>query len=46
MKYVFESDFDKDKNIVKIGGKIIGEPNFDEAAPPAEIASIFEFYSR
>lgn len=27
-------------------GKVTGEPNFDEAGVPAEIPSIFEFYSR
>jgi len=27
-------------------GEIIGEPILEEAAPPAEISSIFEFYSR
>jgi len=27
-------------------GKVIGLPNLEEAAPPAEISSIFEFYSR
>lgn len=30
----------------KLEGKVLGEPNFVEAAPPAEIASIFEYYSR
>lgn len=30
----------------KLEGKVIGEPNLEEAAPPAEISSIFEFYSR
>ena len=30
----------------KLEGKVIAEPNFEEAAPPAEISSIFEFYSR
>ena len=27
-------------------GKVIGVPNLEEAAPPAEISSIFEFYSK
>ncbi|MFH1714452.1 MAG: 30S ribosomal protein S4 [Candidatus Nealsonbacteria bacterium] len=30
----------------KMEGKVIGEPTLQEASPPAEIASIFEFYSR
>lgn len=30
----------------KLEGKVIGEPNLEEAAPPAEISSVFEFYSR
>jgi len=30
----------------KLEVKIIGAPSFDEAAPPADIASIFGFYSR
>lgn len=29
-----------------IEGKIIGEPDFNEVNPPAEISLIFEFYSR
>jgi len=33
---------DKDK----LESKIIGEPSLDEVKPPAEISSIFEFYSR
>lgn len=33
---------DKDK----LEAKTIGEPNLDEVKPPAEIATIFEFYSR
>jgi small subunit ribosomal protein S4 len=33
-------------NIEKLEGKVIGEPNLAEAAPPAEISAIFEFYSR
>ncbi|MDP3995939.1 MAG: 30S ribosomal protein S4, partial [bacterium] len=27
-------------------GKVIGSPNLEEAAPPAEMSSIFEFYSK
>ncbi len=30
----------------KLEGKIISEPTLEEAAPPVEISSIFEFYSR
>ncbi|MBU3964398.1 30S ribosomal protein S4 [Patescibacteria group bacterium] len=30
----------------KIEGEFIGKPNLEEVAPPAEISSIFEFYSR
>ncbi|OGZ23948.1 MAG: 30S ribosomal protein S4 [Candidatus Nealsonbacteria bacterium RIFCSPLOWO2_01_FULL_41_9] len=30
----------------KMEAKVIGEPNLEEAAPPAEIPTIFEFYSR
>jgi small subunit ribosomal protein S4 len=30
----------------KLEGKVVGLPSFEEAAPPAEISSIFEFYSR
>lgn len=30
----------------KISGEIIGEPILEEVTPPAEISSIFEFYSR
>ena len=30
----------------KLEGKVVGEPALEEAAPPAEISSIFEFYSR
>jgi small subunit ribosomal protein S4 len=30
----------------KLEGKVIGKPTLDEAAPPAEVLSIFEFYSR
>jgi small subunit ribosomal protein S4 len=30
----------------KLEGKVIGKPNLAEAAPPADIASVFEFYSK
>lgn len=30
----------------KMEGKVIGKPTVEEVAPPAEISSIFEFYSR
>lgn len=30
----------------KLEGKIAGKPTLEEAAPPAEISAIFEFYSR
>ena len=30
----------------KLEGKVIGTPNLEEAAPSAEISSIFEYYSR
>jgi small subunit ribosomal protein S4 len=33
-------------NPEKLEAKVIGEPSFEEAAPPAEILSIFEFYSK
>ncbi len=33
-------------NIEKLEGKVIGEPTLEEAAPPVEISSIFEYYSR
>ncbi|MFH1462228.1 MAG: 30S ribosomal protein S4 [bacterium] len=33
-------------NIEKLEGKVTGEPSLDEALPPAEISSIFEYYSR
>jgi len=33
-------------NIEKLEGKIISQPNLEEAIPPAEISTIFEFYSR
>lgn len=30
----------------KLEGKVVGEPNPEEVAPPVEISTIFEFYSR
>ena len=33
-------------NPEKLEAKVVGEPTFEEAAPPVEIAAIFEFYSR
>ena len=33
-------------NKEKLESKTIGEPNLDEVKPPAEISTIFEFYSR
>ena len=33
-------------DVEKLEGKVIGEPTLQEAAPPAEISSIFEYYSR
>ncbi len=33
-------------DVEKLQGKIVAEPNLEEAAPPAEISSIFEFYSK
>ena len=33
-------------DVEKLEGKIVGAPNLEEAAPPAEISAIFEFYSR
>lgn len=30
----------------KLEGKVTGVPRIEEAAPPAEISSIFEYYSR
>jgi len=32
--------------VEKLEGEVVGEPNVEEAAPPAEISSIFEFYSK
>ena len=33
-------------DIEKLEGKIIAEPKFEEIAPPVDIHSVFEFYSR
>ena len=33
-------------NKEKLEAKTIGEPSLDEVKPPAEISSIFEYYSR
>jgi small subunit ribosomal protein S4 len=33
-------------NKEKLEGKVIGSPTVDEVKPPAEISTIFEFYSR
>ncbi len=33
-------------NVEKLEGKMIGQPSLEEAMPPVEISSIFEFYSR
>jgi len=33
-------------NLKKMEGKITGEPSLEEALPPAEILSVFEFYSK
>lgn len=33
-------------NVEKLEAEVIGEPSLEEVAPPAEISSIFEFYSR
>ncbi len=30
----------------KLSGKVIGEPNIEETGAPAEVSSIFEYYSR
>lgn len=32
--------------VEKMEGEVVGEPNLEEAAPPAEISTIFEFYSK
>jgi len=33
-------------DIEKMKGEVVAEPNLEEVAPPVEISSIFEFYSR
>lgn len=33
-------------DVKSLEGEVIGEPSLEEAAPPADILSIFEFYSR
>lgn len=33
-------------DVEKLEGKVIGEPSLEEAAPPVEISTIFEYYSR
>ncbi len=33
-------------DIEKMEGKVIDEPNIEEAVPPAELSTIFEFYSK
>jgi len=33
-------------NVEKLEGKVIGEPNLAEAVPPADILSVFEYYSK
>jgi len=33
-------------NLKKMEGKITGEPSLEEALPPAQILSVFEFYSK
>jgi len=33
-------------NVKKMEGKIIAEPSLEETLPPAEILSVFEFYSK
>ena len=33
-------------NIEKLEGKAVGRPSLEEVAPPVEISSIFEYYSR
>jgi len=33
-------------DVEKIEGEVVGPPNLAEAAPPAEISTIFEYYSR
>ena len=33
-------------DVKNLEGEVIGEPSLEEAVPPADILSIFEFYSR
>ena len=33
-------------NVVRLEGKVAGEPSLEEAAPSVEISTIFEYYSR
>lgn len=33
-------------NIEKLEGEVIGEPKLEEVAPPVEISTIFEYYSK
>lgn len=33
-------------DVAKLEGKVSGEPNLEESAPPADLLSIFEFYSK
>jgi len=33
-------------DIKKLEGEVVAEPSFEEAAPPAEVSAIFEYYSR
>lgn len=33
-------------NAEKLEGRVIGEPSIEEVAPPVEISTIFEYYSR
>lgn len=35
-----------DLDIQTMGGKVVNKPTLEEAAPPAEVASVFEFYSK
>lgn len=33
-------------DVEKLTGEVVGQPSLEEAAPPAEISAIFEFYSK
>ena len=33
-------------DVKKITAEIVGAPTIEEAAPPADIANVFEYYSR